>query len=108
MLDAVLSDTGKDARSIAYFRGDSGDLTDRASLDIDKNVNFRIRERESRLIQKIKDALIRVENGTFGICEECGSKIPEKRLRVRPIATLCIRCKEEEEGAKGINARRSA
>jgi DnaK suppressor protein len=108
MLDAVLSGKGKDAHSIAYLRDDLGDMTDRASVDTDNTLNLRIRERESRLVHKIKDALIRLENGIFGICEECGSEIPEKRLQVRPIATLCIRCKEKEEVAEGINARRSA
>jgi DnaK suppressor protein len=107
-LDAVLSETGKDARSPEYFRDDSGDFTDRASLDIDTTLNLRIREREGRLIHKIKDALVRLEDGTFGICEECGSEIPEKRLQVRPIARLCIRCKEREEMEEGMSLRQSA
>jgi DnaK suppressor protein len=107
-LDAVLSETKKDTLSIAYLRDESGDFTDRASLDIDNTLNLRIREREGRLIHKIKDALIRLERGTFGICEECGSEIPEKRLLVRPIARLCIRCKEKEEIAEEMDARWSA
>ncbi|UCG81373.1 MAG: TraR/DksA C4-type zinc finger protein [Desulfobacterales bacterium] len=107
-LNAVLSEKRQDTLSIAYLKDESGDFTDRASLDIDNTLNLRIREREGRLIHKIKDALIRLENGTFGICEECGSEIPEKRLQVRPIARLCIRCKEKEEIAEEIGARWSA
>lgn len=108
MLDAASSETGRDSRNIVHFGEDSGDFADLASIDIDKTLNLRIRERGSRLIRKIKEALIRLEDGTFGICDECGSEIPEKRLQVRPIATLCIRCKEKEEMAEEKSERWSA
>ncbi len=79
------------------------DPTDRANLETDRNFLLRIRDRERKLILKIKDALGRIEEGTFGICEECGEDISEERLRARPMTTLCIDCKtkaEEEEKKK--------
>ncbi len=79
------------------------DPTDRASLETDRNFELRIRDRERRLIAKIDQALERMEDGTFGLCEDCGEPIEFKRLEARPVATLCIRCKtahEEDEKLK--------
>ena len=79
------------------------DPTDRANLETDRNFLLRIRDRERKLILKIKDALARIDDGTFGICEECGAEISEERLKARPVTTLCIDCKtkaEEEEKKK--------
>ena len=73
------------------------DLIDQASSETDSTLALRIRERDSRLIGKIKDALARLQDGSFGICEECGMRISEERLKARPVATLCIRCKEKQE-----------
>ncbi len=73
------------------------DPTDRASLEADRNFMLRIRDRESKLIKKIKNALDRIENGTFGICETCGEDIDIKRLMARPVTTQCIDCKTKEE-----------
>jgi len=73
------------------------DPTDRASLESDRNFMLRIRDRESKLIKKIKKALERIDNGTFGICETCGEDISIKRLKARPVTTQCIDCKTKEE-----------
>ena len=73
------------------------DPTDRASLEADRNFMLRIRDRENKLIKKIKKALDRIENGTFGICEKCGEDISVKRLKARPVTTHCIDCKTKEE-----------
>ena len=73
------------------------DLTDQASVDWDRNFDMRIRDRERRLIYKIREALGRIEDGSFGICEMCGEEISEKRLEARPVTTLCIDCKTESE-----------
>jgi DnaK suppressor protein len=58
---------------------------------------LRIRDREHKLIKKIKKALDRIENGTFGICESCGEEISIKRLEARPVTSQCIECKSKEE-----------
>ena len=73
------------------------DPTDRASLESDRNFMLRIRDRESKLIKKIKKALGRIETGTFGVCEACGEDISIQRLKARPVTTQCIDCKTKEE-----------
>jgi DnaK suppressor protein len=73
------------------------DPTDRASLEADRNFMLRIRDRERKLIVKIREALERIDNGTYGICESCGSDISIKRLKARPVTTQCIDCKTKEE-----------
>ncbi|MDH3344995.1 MAG: RNA polymerase-binding protein DksA [Desulfobacteraceae bacterium] len=76
------------------------DPTDRASLESDRNFMLRIRDRENKLIKKIRNALNRIENGTFGVCEECGENISIKRLKARPVTTQCIDCKTKEEASE--------
>lgn len=78
-------------------KGNFPDPTDRASYEADRNFELRIRDREHKLIKKIKNALDRIENGTFGICEKCGEEISFKRLQARPVTTQCIDCKTKEE-----------
>jgi len=58
---------------------------------------LRIRDRESKLIKKIKKALARIENGTFGTCETCGEDISIERMKARPVTSQCIDCKSKEE-----------
>jgi len=78
-------------------KGNFPDPADRASYEADRNFELRIRDREHKLIKKIKNALDRIENGTFGICEKCGEDISIKRLQARPVTTQCIECKTKEE-----------
>ena len=73
------------------------DPTDRATLETDRNFMLRIRDREHKLIKKVKKALNRIENGSFGTCESCGEPISIKRLKARPVTTQCIECKTREE-----------
>lgn len=73
------------------------DPTDRASLESDRNFLLRIRDREHKLIKKIKKALARIEEGTFGICDTCGEDIAVERLKARPVTAQCIDCKTKEE-----------
>jgi DnaK suppressor protein len=73
------------------------DPTDRAALEADRNFLLRIRDRERRLILKIRAALARIEDESFGTCESCGEEISESRLLARPVATLCVDCKREQE-----------
>ncbi|MGQ0811267.1 MAG: TraR/DksA family transcriptional regulator [Nitrospiraceae bacterium] len=76
------------------------DVSDQASAEADQNFSLRIREREQKLLKKIDEALDRMGASTYGMCERCGGEIPYKRLKARPVTTLCIECKtlqEEEE-----------
>ena len=86
---------------------DPPDFGDQASTESDNILSLRLKERESRLVTKIQDALKRLEKGCFGICEECGGEISEKRLRYRPITTRCIRCKEKQEREEAVLGRQS-
>lgn len=78
------------------------DPTDRASLESDRNFELRIRDRERKLANKVREALDRIEDGEFGECESCGEEIGEGRLKARPVATLCIDCKTEQERREKI------
>ena len=62
-----------------------------------ENFELRIRDRERKLIKKLREAIARIDEGTFGICELCEGKISEKRLMARPVTTLCIECKKKQE-----------
>jgi DnaK suppressor protein len=73
------------------------DPTDRASLESDRNATLRIRDRERKLIAKIDEALLRIGDGTYGLCEACGEPIAVERLKARPVTTLCIDCKSAQE-----------
>jgi DnaK suppressor protein len=73
------------------------DLTDRASVETDRALELRTRDRARKLIAKIDQALERIENGTYGYCEETGEPIGLKRLEARPIATLSIEAQERHE-----------
>jgi DnaK suppressor protein len=73
------------------------DPSDRASMEASRNSILRIRDRERKLIFKIQEALRRLENGEYGICEECGEGIGIERLKARPVTTLCIECKSSQE-----------
>jgi DnaK suppressor protein len=73
------------------------DPNDRASLESDRNFELRIRDRERKLILKMQEAIQRMDDGVFGICDVCGGPISEKRLMARPVTTLCISCKMKQE-----------
>jgi DnaK suppressor protein len=73
------------------------DPTDRASHEAERSFELRIRDRELKLIKKIKKALDRIDNGTFGRCETCEEEISIERLKARPVTTQCIECKTREE-----------
>ncbi len=97
-LHVLLEEAGKTCSDMRQDNnGDFPDPTDRASLESDRNFLLRIKDRERKLIMKVKEALDRIDNGTFGICESCGKPISEKRLMARPVTTQCIDCKTEEE-----------
>jgi len=82
---------------------DTNDLPDEmdlASSEYLQSFTFRLRGREKSFLDKIERALQKIEEGTFGNCEECEEEISVKRLEARPETTLCIRCKEDQERAE--------
>ena len=101
----LLGEADKTLEEMTDMEGRFPDPADRATAESDRSFELRIRDRERKLIKKIKKALERIEDGTYGVCEECGEDIGPKRLEARPVATLCIECKsrqEREEKARGL------
>ncbi|UCG66747.1 MAG: RNA polymerase-binding protein DksA [Deltaproteobacteria bacterium] len=104
-LDELIDEALKTVNGMTNSKDTFPDPTDRAALETDRNFLLRIRDRERKLIEKIKEALDRIENGRFGVCEVCGKDIGDKRLMVRPVTTLCIECKKKQEArerARGL------
>ena len=96
-LDELLNQADNTVSGMTEAKENFPDPTDRASLEADRNFMLRIRDREAKLIKKIKAALERIDNDTYGICETCGEEISLKRLKARPVTTQCIDCKSKEE-----------
>ncbi len=93
----LLEEAGRTVSEMTADTTNFPDPNDRATQESDRSFELRIRDRERRLINKIREALERIDEGTFGICEVCGDEISEARLKVRPVTTLCIDCKIEQE-----------
>ena len=96
-INELLSEAGKTVTEMTNGKENYPDPNDRASLEADRNFELRIRDRERKLIMKMQEAIKRIEDGVFGICEVCGGQISEKRLMARPVTTLCIDCKTKQE-----------
>ena len=96
-INELLSEAGKTVTEMTNGKENYPDPNDRASLESDRNFELRIRDRERKLIMKMQEAIKRIEDGVFGICEVCGGPISEKRLIARPVTTLCIDCKTKQE-----------
>ena len=73
------------------------DPLDRATQELDRNSRYQIRSRESRLIKKIRESLAAIEDGSYGICEDCEEPISIERLKARPVTRFCIVCKRRRE-----------
>jgi DnaK suppressor protein len=101
-MDQLLRDAEKTVSDMNDEKTNFPDPTDRASLESDRNFELRIRDRERKLINKIREAIERLDEGEYGICESCGEEIGEARLRARPVTTLCIECKTEQERQEKI------
>ncbi|RJR16117.1 MAG: RNA polymerase-binding protein DksA [Nitrospiraceae bacterium] len=78
------------------------DMGDQATAEADRNFMLRLRDRERMLLKKIEETIERIENGPYGICEECSNEIGIKRLEARPVTTLCIDCKTRQEEEERI------
>ena len=97
LLEELLNQAGETVSGMTVPKENFPDPTDRASLEADRNFMLRIRDRESKLIIKVKKALAQIETGTFGICQSCGENISFGRLKARPVTTQCIDCKIKDE-----------
>ena len=93
----LLAEATRTVDGMGETREQFPDPTDRASLEGNRNLVLRIRDRERKLITKIDEALGRIDDGSYGKCEECDRDIGILRLRARPVTTLCIDCKSLQE-----------
>jgi DnaK suppressor protein len=89
------------------FKVDTNELADEvdtAMSDANQGMKMRMGNRESLYFKKIEEALLRMQEGTYGICKECSGQISLRRLEARPTAELCIDCKEQAESREALNA----
>jgi DnaK suppressor protein len=99
----LLREAGETLHSLGEGGIAEADLTDRASVETDRALELRTRDRARKLISKIDQALERIENGTYGYCEETGEPIGLRRLEARPIATLSIEAQERHERMERVH-----
>ncbi|MCC0005222.1 MAG: RNA polymerase-binding protein DksA [Methylobacteriaceae bacterium] len=95
--DDILRESRETLAALQNESENHSDLADRASSETDRAIELRARDRQRKLIAKIDSALNRIEEGSYGYCEETGEPIGLKRLDARPIATLSIEAQERHE-----------
>ena len=98
----LVRDTSQTLLSLQEDSLQAPDVADRASAETDRAVELRTRDRERKLVQKIDEALGRIEHGEYGYCEETGEPIGLRRLEARPIATLSLEAQERHERMERI------
>ena len=96
-MNELLDEAEKTVSDMHTGKENFPDPNDRATLESDRNFELRIRDRERKLLIKLQEAIKRIDDGVFGICEVCSGPISEKRLAARPVTTLCIDCKTKQE-----------
>jgi DnaK suppressor protein len=104
-INELMAEAGKTVIDMAGQEEKLPDLNDRASLESELNLEIRMRERERKLIVKMRETIERIDAGDYGICEECGEPIGVKRLMARPVTTYCIECKTREEKLQKLQGR---
>ena len=95
--DQILRESRDTLAALQAENENHADIADRASSETDRAIELRARDRQRKLISKIDSALARIDDGTYGYCEETGEPISLKRLAARPIATLSIEAQERHE-----------
>lgn len=97
MKEKIITDVEQTLSDMTTQNGNIPDPNDRATVESDRNFELRIRDRERKLMNKIEEALSRIDDGSYGVCEGCGEDIAVKRLEARPVAKYCIDCKTKQE-----------
>src|SRR5271169_5469687 len=100
--DDILRESRETLQQLQSEREHLPDLADRASTETDRSIELRARDRQRKLITKIDAALSRIDDGTYGYCEETGEAISLRRLEARPIATLSLEAQERHERAERV------
>ena len=96
-LNGLLKQSKEALHDLTDVRSTDADALDLAVSESNRDFSLRLADRERRLMGKIRHALGRIQEGEYGVCEQCGEPITYKRLLARPVATLCIDCKTEAE-----------
>ena len=96
-MDDLLAEANNTVNGMTDLNENYPDPNDRATAETERNFTLRIRDRERKLMGKIKSALERIEDDSYSICKECEEEISEGRLKARPMTTLCIDCKQRQE-----------
>jgi len=96
-MDSLLQEAGGDIQALTDHAVNQPDSIDLATYETERDFLLRIADRERRLVLKIREAIGRIEDGSYGECTVCGEYISERRLEVRPVTTHCIDCKTEAE-----------
>lgn len=96
-LDADLSESLEDSSEESPY---DQHMAETAAVTLDREIDLTLEENARAAISQIDRALLKLENGTYGKCDKCGSPISEERLKVAPFATLCIECKRREERSR--------
>ncbi len=104
MLDDILKKGEETLEDMTESHEAYADPADRATAESDRSFTLRLRDRERKLIKKINAALQRIDDSTFGECESCGEDIGIKRLQARPVTTLCIKCKSQQEKEEKVGS----
>lgn len=100
----VMNSSRKNLDDIKVDTDDLPDETDLAATEVSQTLAFKLRDRERLLLSKIDQALAKIDDGSFGVCEDCEEPIEPKRLEARPVSSLCIACKERQEHREKIFA----
>ena len=101
--DSILKESKETIEDMQTDTRNIPDITDRASEETDRALELRTRDRQRKLISKIDSALRRIEDGTYGFCEETGDPISFRRLDARPIATLSLEAQERHERRERVH-----
>ena len=98
MRDELIAEIAKNRKmETAELRNEIGDLYDSADNERDRQLSHILNDRDRKKLIEIDEALERIEDGTYGICEECGKRIASNRLKIMPFARLCVPCKSDIE-----------
>lgn len=103
MLSRLSQESGETVQEMQDSKQEFPDPTDRANFESERNTTLRIRDRERKFIKKIRNALQRLEDNEYNVCQECEGLIGKERLDARPVTALCINCKENEEEREKVH-----
>ncbi len=104
-LEALVEEANRSVNDLTMEKLNLPDAIDLATEESSRDFSIRLKDRERKLIYKIRKAIERIDDGSYGICEVCGEDIAEKRMIARPVTTHCIDCKTEAETQERIRGK---